>query len=787
MRGARWRKVRADLTRNRLRSGLAIVSLAVGTTAVGAMVVAGQTVDESFSSGFAAANPPSAVLVTEPFTPELVGEVADHPSVAQAEGRRLHHVQATGPRDPAPVGVELVAMPDFADNQVARIDPTAGAWPPAPGDIVLERASAAELGAELGDVVTIHGGGRAAHALPVTGVALDAYEVAPMLGGPVRGYVHLDTMAELTGSHELNALYLRSAGQPTSQEVALQTADAVRADVLGPAGVAVERSVVDDPGVHRADNALSFLVLAMQLLSVLAFLIAVALVVNTVAALLAQQRSQVGVMKAVGATTRQLTAQYLAYVALLSAVALLVSVPASLVLGRTIAGFVANLANIDLVPMAVPFTAIGLQVAVATVLPLIAVVLTVRRRTGITVRDTITDRGLAGAARAVHVALPFSRPQMLAYRNAVRTPARLVLTVLTVALSGAVIVGVMSTGSGLGRVSDQVAGYRGYDVGMTLAEPVPVPDAAAVLAGDPAVASVEGWVTGQGLRERPDGTTGSAVDLVGAPPSSASLRPTLLDGRWLDTTDEHGIVINTHLADAETDLAVGDPLVLETAGRPQQWTVVGIASTTLVGPVAYTSSSDLAVATGHPGTTDLLAVRLTEGAEQTEAAERLGALARGAGLPVAQVETHEQIRAATDGLFDIAVALLLVVGIVLAVVAVIGVAGTITLGVVEQTREIGVLRTIGATTWAVRRLLLAQGLAVAAVGGVVGVALSVPVMLLLGSAIQGTLISAEFPMALSWAGVGLWMAVALVIGALGATQPARIASRLTVRDTLAYE
>ena len=58
-------------------------------------------------------------------------------------------------------------------------------------------------------------------------------------------------------------------------------------------------------------------------------------------------------------------------------------------------------------------------------------------------------------------------------------------------------------------------------------------------------------------------------------------------------------------------------------------------------------------------------------------------------------------------------ALLLLVGAILAVVAVVGVAGTMTLGVFEQTREIGVLRTLGATTWAVRRLLLLQGVAVA--------------------------------------------------------------------------
>jgi putative ABC transport system permease protein len=97
-----------------------------------------------------------------------------------------------------------------------------------------------------------------------------------------------------------------------------------------------------------------------------------------------------------------------------------------------------------------------------------------------------------------------------------------------------------------------------------------------------------------------------------------------------------------------------------------------------------------------------------------------------------------------------------------------------------------VLRTLGASTRAVRRLLLLQGLAISAAGAVLGALLSIPVTLLLGAEIGSTPISAAFPFAFSWTGVVVWAVVALAIGALGATQPARMAARLTVRDSLAY-
>ncbi len=783
---ARWRKVRADLLSNKLRSGLAIVSLAVGTTAVGALVLAGDTLDASFESSLREANPPSAVLVTDLFDAELVDDVLAHPAVGQAEARRSHRTQVAGPAGDH-LGVELVAMPDFTDNHVALIEPVDGAWPPSRDGIVLERASISELGAVIGDTVSIEIPGQTPLELAVTGTASDVSEVAPMLGGSVRGYVAMDTMAELTGSGDLNTLYLRATEQPLDRERASAMTAGVRDDVLHPAGVALESSLVEDPSEHPADKTLSFIVLAMQVLSLFGLAIAVGLVVNTVTALLAQQRQQLGVMKAIGGTVRQLSVQYLSYVGLLSAGAIALSVPISLVGGRAVAGFIAGLANIDLEPMGLPVMPVLLQVAIASLLPIAAVVFAVRRACRTTVRDAITERGLSGTPTRLHRAYRLSRPTLLAYRNAVRNRLRLGLTILTVALCGAVLVGVSSTGSALGHVTDEVAGYANYDVEVSLTDSVAVTEGDDILSLDPAVESVEGWWRTQAFLLRPDGTQNQNVSITGAPSGSSALDPTLLEGRWFDGSDERPVVINTDLAAAEPDLGVGDQVLLEIDGQRQQWHIVGISSTTTVGPVAYLPADQLAATTSAPGEANVLAGQLTAGAEQGEVADRLGTLARDAGLPVGEVLTSGQIREGLEGIVTVAVALLLLIGAILAVVAVVGVAGTMTLSVFEQTREIGVLRTLGATTWSVRRLLLLQGLAVAAIGGLLGVLLSIPVAWLLAAAIESTVISADLPVTFSWFAVGIWLPVAMAIGALGATQPARAAARLTIRDTLAYE
>ncbi|MCZ2857459.1 FtsX-like permease family protein [Blastococcus sp. VKM Ac-2987] len=784
MTGARGRKIFADLLTDKLRSMLVIISLAVGAAAVAAMFLSATTVEASLAANLRAANQPAAVLSTGPFPAGLVQQVADHPLVGQAEGRRLHRARVSngsGERS----SVQLVAMTAFAQNRIGRIAAAAeGQWPPRPGSIVMERASLGALGVTLGDPLEVDVPGRPPMEMVVAGTAFDASEVAPTLGGSLRAYVAMDTIVELTGSDHLDVLYLRTTDTPVSRGDVVEMTAAVREDVLSPAGVPVVATLIGDPGRHPAQNAVSFLALAMQLLSLLVLAVAVALVVSTVAVGLAQQRTQLGVMKSIGATTRQLTAQYLAYVVLLSAIAVALAIPLSIATARAVSGYIAWLANIELEPIGIPLAAIALHLVVGVLLPVLPVVWTVRRASRRTVLDAIADRGPAGSDCTRAGSSQLGRPTVLAYRNACRRRLRLGLGMGAVSLCVAVGVGALNTGSALGQLADRVAGYAAQDVALAATEPVDVEEARSVLGVAPAVDSIEGWLAREALRLRPDGTR---FDLTGVPADSELIAPTLLAGRWFDVGDEHAIVINSHLAQDEPELTVGSELLLEVEGRRQQWRVVGIATTTLVGPVGYVPAEDLAALLGVPGTADVLAIDVRSGADHAATAEELATRALDAGLPVAETVTNAELRNGVDSMVDIVVALLLVLGGVLGIVAVVAVAGTLALGVVEETREIAVLRTIGATYWAVRRLLLTQGLLVAAAGAVLGVLLSVPVTLLLGAAIGGSLISAAVPFAFSDAGVAIWTAVALAIGTLGAIPPARMAARLPVGDALAYE
>lgn len=783
----RWRKVLGDLGRRRTRTVLAVLSLAIGLVALGSLHLAGDEITTSFEADFAEVNPPSAVMTVDPFPASLVDEVRAREEVGQVEGRRRQAARIRS-GDGEWRTAELVSMPSLEDNRVAVIEPTRGAWPPPPGTIALERVSADLLGVAPGDVVRVEAPGRPARALRVTGEAKDFYEVPPVFpAAPLRGYLSPATMAEVSGSTELNALFIRSATDPLDRDTAIATSAVVRDEVLAPAGLAVERSEIVEPGEHRMAQGVEAMVTTLRLLSTLVLVLACVLVVNTVLALLAEQRRQVGVMKAVGATSRQVAGVFLAYVFAIELAALAIAIPTTIVVGRWIGEYFTGIINNDLGPLSVPWTTIGIQLGVAVVVPTLAVAVGVWRASRRTVREAISDYGISAAgptgALRVDVLAPRRR---LALRNTVRSRSRVVLTLATLALTGALLVGILSTDRALGRLSDRVLGYSGYDIELTMTESVPVAEIARIVRGTPGVAGVEGWLLKDAFLIRADGTENENVILTGAPPDSPSLRPTVLDGRW-PRPGERGIAVNEELLADEPQLSIGDSVVLDVEGARGSWPIVGTVSRPLTGPQAFVPASALSASLDEPGRANLIAVTTAPGEDPSAVGEDIERSLRAAGAPLARLETRTGLREQTSGPFGLIVGTLLVVTGLLGVVAIVGVTGTMTLGVLERTREVGVLRAIGATSRTIAGLLLTEALAIALAGWLLGAALAIPMSWMLETAIGEAFVGAPLPFALSLPAMLLWLAAAIAVGVLAALRPAWMAARLTIRETLAYE
>jgi putative ABC transport system permease protein len=196
MSSPRWHKILADLKVSRSRTILVILSIAIGVFAVGAILTARVALTSGIDDSFDLANPASAVLMTSAFDATAVEAVAALPEIADAQGRAQLDTRILGSGD-AWSNLNLHGIADFNDIRIDRLVPEQGAWPPATGELLLERLSL-PAGVSVGDDVIVETPDGARHTLRVGGTVYDPSQVDPSIGdGRLSGFISLETMAML--------------------------------------------------------------------------------------------------------------------------------------------------------------------------------------------------------------------------------------------------------------------------------------------------------------------------------------------------------------------------------------------------------------------------------------------------------------------------------------------------------------------------------------------------------------------------------------------------------------
>lgn len=136
---------------------------------------------------------------------------------------------------------------------------------------------------------------------------------------------------------------------------------------------------------------------------------------------------------------------------------------------------------------------------------------------------------------------------------------------------------------------------------------------------------------------------------------------------------------------------------------------------------------------------------------------------------------------------DTLVVFLLIMAILTAVVGAMGLTGTMGMNVLERTREIGIMRAIGADDRAVMRTVIGEGFVIGAISFLLAIVLSIPFTYLLSTIVSLAVFETPIEVVFTISGYAIWLGLVLLLSVLGSILPARNAARLTIREVLAYE
>jgi putative ABC transport system permease protein len=307
---------------------------------------------------------------------------------------------------------------------------------------------------------------------------------------------------------------------------------------------------------------------------------------------------------------------------------------------------------------------------------------------------------------------------------------------------------------------------------------------------------------------------GLGAYIQGYPTDALVYKPLIVAGRWIQPGDGRVIVIDNDTA-KRNGIQIGDTVTLNLGELGKDdWKVIGTYQLVFGGGFStdnlYAPQDAVFDATKRYNQGGQMFVRLKPGVDPKATIAKVNdtlaengvnvdyggqtqnvmtlikSLFEGRGMKVDYVQTLAENRKSAEDQFSIFITMLLALAIIVAVVGGIGLMGALSISVVERTKEIGVLRAVGARSRTIMGMFVMEGL----LQGLFSWAIAVPISFAAGQYMAQTLGQVMFSTNLdyryNYSAVLIWLVVVIIISTLASILPARSATRISVRASLAY-
>jgi putative ABC transport system permease protein len=268
--------------------------------------------------------------------------------------------------------------------------------------------------------------------------------------------------------------------------------------------------------------------------------------------------------------------------------------------------------------------------------------------------------------------------------------------------------------------------------------------------------------------------------------------PLMVAGRWFDPQDGRAIVLARETAE-KNHVQVGDVVTLDLGVMGKDdWQVIGLYEPVFAGGFAsdsiYASQEALFESTKKYNRGGWLLIRAAshDGEFTTTLTKKLKEAYERHSIKVEGSQTEAELRTTNEWQFSIVTSMLLALSVIVALVGGIALMGALSIGVIERTKEIGVLRAIGARSRTILGIFVMEGI----LQGLLSWLVAIPIAFLVSPAAASVLGHAMFGATLdyqfNWPAVSIWLGIVVIISILASVLPGRGATRISVRDSLAY-
>ena len=799
-----FQKVWVDLWGNKTRTLQVALVVALGAFGIGLVIGARNLILDAVNTDYRRTAPPAiGLIVNPPMTDDQLLGLKNIDGVEQVEGVITALVEWRATPADAWEPAFLRSRADFEEQTLSQERLVTGQWP-ARQAVAISQGTDTTFGIAEGSTVYLRIDDRE-RAVDVVGT-IKSPRAAPFFTGNPDFFMSRARYEAVVGSANYDTIFVSIGTFDRAKAEAVDAAIRDRLDKLGIDSIGAEQPLgnrITPPDRTPVSSLLDALFAIMGLVGGVIVILGLFLVFTSVSAIVTQQIDQIGVMKAIGARTGQILRGYLLLVLAYGLLATLIAVPLGALAANGLKNFFLDFTNTTNPGFQVDRLAVAVQIVVAFLAPLLAALIPIFKGVGITVREAIGSYGLGGTAGLIDRLIARARgipySALLTLGSVFRNKQRVVLIQLTLVGSGIIFIAVNGAADSTQFTFDQeLRSIHTYQAGVGFEQAQRTERIAQLALAQPGVTAIEQWSTGSAT-VRPITQAKVTIDdegatLLGLPAASTVYKPQIVRGRWLQPGDRSEVVIHKALAQ-KVGVDLGDQLIITRKdGREATWTIVGVLYDPVNSQSIHMAQDALARFLGEANRANALWFTTTATSADDIRTIELALAERFKAQNIAVTpetvfngNTIDDIVFSKLFTYNLLLQLLAIMAVVIAVVGGIGLSGVLSLSVLERTREIGVMRAIGASSGQITRLFIGEGLFLGILSWLLALPVSIPLAYGLTTTILSTVLDEEILYRFTFFGPGLWLLIICILAILASWFPARNATRVSVRESLAYQ
>ncbi len=792
-------KILRDLWVNRTRTIQVMLIIGIGSAAIGMILGTRNLVVPGMQRIWSSMHPAMInMFIDKSITEDDVTQLGKTPGVTEIEAFNNATIEwRLKPQDEWQQG-GLTAKVDYNDQKMNKLSLIDGKWP-------FEKTAA--VGQDSLAFYKIPKGAtiyfrveNKTYEVKTAGTVYDQLVQPATFGGTAQFYVSQDEYGYLIGDKNYSRLMIRAAQYDEKKVTDL--ADRL-ADKLQKMGRETGR-LITNPNKHFFQDSMDGIFMLLGVLGVLSLILGLLLVYNTISSIISGQTDQIGIMKAIGARTGNILGFYLTVVFIYGVLSLAVSLPLGIFGAWGVSKWLVGSFGANMGSFQISNQAIIVQSAIALFAPMLVALIPISTAARITVREAISSYGLSaktGLLERVLTKIRFlSRLVLLTVSNTFRHRGRVVLLELSLVLSAMVFMMVISVRDSVTyTVRDVIFSILDANITMVFKDSQRIDYLENLTLKYPGIKAVEMWGFSSAtirLRGKEYSKDDKSVTMMGVPLPTQLYGYQLRDGRWLDPKDERAIVLNKHLAE-DAKINLGDWVTIRySAKNERDFQVVGLVFDPILATAGLVRRDIMLADLGQVDRAPAVWIKTDQGGLENEVA-----IAKGLRQFYADNNVKVSAQRGIFGMggdstaetakvlisqFNFLVILLGIMAVVIGAVGSIALGGALALSVTERRREIGVMRAIGASSWTIFRLFIGEGLILGWLSWLIALPVAVPasklMVLALGKAFNLDMMYKYQP-----TGAILWLVIITILSILASWLPARGATRISVRESLAYQ